>query len=544
MAGFSPERARAEALWGHTPRDGYAIPGSRKTAMKGVTARANSPDTDIINKLPGMRALSRDAAMTSPLGVSILRRHKMEVINDGLQLQSRVNQKKLGLTKDQAKEWQSNVESEYDMLCDSFESDYLGNHNHWEQQILAFFTMLLNGDVFFMLPWVKKRSGFPYELSCHLIDSDLVRNPTDKSYTGKDIKGGVEKDAEGRVVAYHVWDVYSDEVFTANGKLGKSTRVPIYDSSGKRQIWHLYDPERINQRRGVPLLAPVAEQLRQITRLGDAKIMDALVSAYFTVFVKDASGMNGLLNGGLPPIATVNSGGIMDPNSPPVEEHTEDNGNDLEMGYGNVTYLDDQKDIEIADPKKTDSSFEEFWKALATTICSAANMPLEKTMMLYSTSFTAAKAAANDAWRATKFYRKLIERRFCGIFYREFLTEGILRNRIKAPGYFDDVATAYAWSGFSLVGMGQGYLNPLQEAKASTIKQNSFQTTFEEEYAQHTGGRWDRAMEKRAAEEELLKDLGLEHQPAPEEIVGPDGQQNADQQEENTGEENARENNS
>ena len=42
--------------------------------MKGVTARNNGPDIDIIVKLDGTRALSKDLYMNSPLAASIVKR--------------------------------------------------------------------------------------------------------------------------------------------------------------------------------------------------------------------------------------------------------------------------------------------------------------------------------------------------------------------------------------------------------------------------------------------------------------------------------------
>lgn len=44
--------------------------------------------------------------------------------------------------------------------------------------------------------------------------------------------------------------------------------------------------ERAGQRRGVPMLAPVLEALKQLGHYTDAEITAAVLSAMFTVFVK------------------------------------------------------------------------------------------------------------------------------------------------------------------------------------------------------------------------------------------------------------------
>jgi capsid protein len=62
-------------------------------------------------------------------------------------------------------------------------------------------------------------------------------------------------------------------------------------------VIHLLDVDRIAQTRGVPMLAPVIEALKQLDRYAEAELMAAVVSAFFTVFIKtdgDGSPVEGL----------------------------------------------------------------------------------------------------------------------------------------------------------------------------------------------------------------------------------------------------------
>lgn len=65
------------------------------------------------------------------------------------------------------------------------------------------------------------------------------------------------------------------------------TRVEAYGKkTGRQNDLCLMQRERAGQLRGVPLLAPVLESLKQLGRFTDAELTAAVISAMFTVFIK------------------------------------------------------------------------------------------------------------------------------------------------------------------------------------------------------------------------------------------------------------------
>lgn len=521
------DRMKLSALsaYGTSTSDGYAIPGSRRKAMKGITATANSPTRDIVGKLDGMRALSRDLAMSSPLASSILDRQTVHTVGKGLQIQSVIDAAYLNLTDDQTDTYQKQIEREFDLYASSLHVDFDGNCDLGSLAFLAWYNLFLNGDFFYLYTWVEpKEKGFPYRLSIKLIDADLVRDPDFNIVTDKDIEGGVQLDADGRVEGYYVHNTYPNE-FCLNEK-AKHTFVPVYNEQGYKQIEHVFMPKRIKQRRGIPLIAPVAEPLKQMTRLADAELMSVLISNFFTVLVRDSSGLGSLVPEALPPEETVTGGGTYGPTDPNTYEKNADDGNDVEMGYGNIHYLDDNKDISVAEAKRSDREFAAFWEALATQVTAGCGIPLEQAQLKYTTSYTAARAAANDVWLQRSVYRNVLSNRFYQPIYKRWFEEALLRQRIEAPGYFDDYGVAHAWTRAVWIGSGQGALNPKDEMQAAVIGLNANLTTHEEVHARMYGGRWDESMHRKASEQRLVKKLGIENTPDPNELVGPDGQEN------------------
>jgi len=518
---WGEKRLRSKLRTKFLAQSGYITPRSSKKSMKGTIATPLSPDGDTLPKLSGSRALSRDLFMTSPLAVSTLRRKTINVIGPELKLQSRVDREFLGLDSEEADRWEATFEREFDMWADSYSADFDGLLMFGEMQAQLFFNMLLNGDVFFMLPW-RPTTESPYETSVKLIDSDLVRNPeTVPDMHGSNIRGGVEKNKQGQISAYWVANYYPSEWDGSKSQTVK--RVPIFAPDGKRQIWHFMCGERIGQVRGMPIFAPVIDALKQITRITDAEMMNILVSAFFSVFIKDMSGFGNLMQEGFTPSEVVTGGGGDGPNAVQEAKSSGDEF-DLEMGYGNIHYLDDKKDITIADPKKADDSFEKFFDAIARQVSAAANMPIEMVHMHFQTSYTAAKAASNEAWKGFMVDRRKLTKGFCSIVSEEVLRECVLKGRIQAPGYFEDLVIARAWARAAWIGAGQGELNPLDESRAAVIKVNNKLSTREEEYMKTHGDRWDGAMRRYARELDLMDDLDIPDSPEPTEIVGPDGQ--------------------
>jgi len=448
--------------------------------------------------------------MNSPLASAMLRRKKATIINAGLQVQARVDRGALGIDDETAEVFENAAEREFSLWADSLTCDYDGRHYFGEMQGLTLLNVFYSGDIFFTLPYVEPTGGNPYGTCVKLIDADLVRDPRGVE-PGKDIQGGVEKDKRGRPVAVHVWNCYEYDS-TRPGGVGESTRIPIYNSDGVQQVFHVADFERIGQRRGVPLLAPAVEPLKQLTRLSEAQLMNALVSAYFTVFVKDLSGMGTTLGPAFTPEQSLFQAGHYGPNSEQTGTIADADKNDLEMGVGNINYLDQNTDVTMADPRKVDTGFQAFWEALGNQVTAVGGIPFEQAMIKYTTSYTAARAALLDGWRETQDKRAMISRRFCSICYQAVIDEAVTRGRLQAPGYFSDPLYRKAWTGSYWVGVGMGSIDPLKDVKATQFNLATLTTTYEEEYMERKGGRWDEAMNKRAREKKLLARLDLKQE--------------------------------
>jgi lambda family phage portal protein len=509
----SLKRAHARAALAFATENGYLVPGSARKSMRGVTATLGSPAGDIDRKLRGSRAISRDMSQNTALATAIFRRYRTNVIGPGLQVQPRPDWKFLKISSGEAAEFSASAIREFDMWSNSLESDYCGQASFQEQQGLLFLSALIDGDSFFALPWVRsKRAGWPYETTIRVIDADLVRTPDDDwmssvlGSTDARIRNGIEYDPQGRLVAYWVATFYADDYNTTNRSF---RRIPIYDQNGERQIFQIMEHERFGQRRGLPLLAPVVDELKTISRLCKAELMSHLLASMFTVFIRDNTGMGSLLQEGFTPSEVVSGGGGAGPNAVQESKFSGEEFN-YELGSGSIYYLDDGKTIDIAETREK-KDFAPFMQSMAALVSAAVEIPNDIVLQVFNKSYSALRGAVLEAWKRFSSMRTTHGKwRIVQPVYEAVMSEAILRGRIRAPGFFDDIAYRTAWLRCEVVGAGSGQIDPVKEARAAVIKISNGLSTREEQYALDRGGRWNSMIERSAAERDQMVELGLD----------------------------------
>jgi lambda family phage portal protein len=437
-------------------------------------------------------------SMNVPLATGILRRFQTNVVGFGLKAQARIDYDALGLSVEAAAEWERKTEREWKHWCESSECDARRSNNFYELQSLAFMAEIMSGDCFVFLPYIP-RQGSLYDLRVQVVEADFVSTP-DTMQENYKIAGGVEVDKNGAPVAYYLRSFQEDMPIMGFGpSFGTWSRVPAYgELSGRRNVLHVFQAERPGQRRGIPLLAPVIEPLKQLSRLTESELTAAVIASFFTVFIKNTP--NGSLGSGFIPEDSVVSSS--DPNKSKL----------YEMGPGTTIGLADNESVEIADPKRPNGAFEPFFLAIIKQIGAAVELPYEQVLLTYNASYSASRGAMLEAWKAFKTRRQRFVSKFCQPIYESWLTEAVLKGRIQAPGYLEDPVLRCAWTNTKWTGPGQGLINPESEINASIKAIENCLSTYEEEYAERTGEDWEPMARTLSRERKLRDELGLQTQ--------------------------------
>jgi lambda family phage portal protein len=100
---------------------------------------------------------------------------------------------------------------------------------------------------------------------------------------------GVTTDRYGKRLQYHVLE--ETNVF---GTKGDSTPIDVRDANGRRQVFHVYNPKRVLQTRGVTQIAPVFSYAGMLEDINFAKLVQQQVVSCFAIFRKMASGGSNL----------------------------------------------------------------------------------------------------------------------------------------------------------------------------------------------------------------------------------------------------------
>ena len=101
---------------------------------------------------------------------------------------------------------------------------------------------------------------------------------------GNRIINGIEIDPDGAVVAYWIANRVPFDL-TNPSVLLKWQRVEAFGRlSGKPNILQISHEERPEQYRGVPILAPVIEVLKQVSRYTNAELTAAIIKSFYTLF--------------------------------------------------------------------------------------------------------------------------------------------------------------------------------------------------------------------------------------------------------------------
>ena len=438
-------------MWPFTPKIkagflkvGQAFNGARQLRQfKNWKTSRGSPDGEVIRDLPTLRYRCRDLhknnAVARALEDSIVR----NVIGPGLRMQTAIDydtlSRELNISKDEAEKiadaFEQKIESAWHAYYNSTACDARGVSDGPEKSRLTLSSVLQSGDVFATFPRVN---GFP---RLGLIEADQIQNPYGQ-YSSASLRDGIYVDENGAPRGYFINK--NQEIWPH-----KTEFVPKYGAeSGRPLILHLFREERPGQNRGIPWLAPVIEQLKNLDGYDKSEITAALVSSFLTYFIEKPQGAAGNA-------------------LPGAQNETEEVlGPDFQAGPAAILELPGGWRVNPNNPARPNSNAVPFIESQLKKACAAQGLSMEFVLSHYMTSFTSARAARIECWKTIMLWRSWFIENFMRVWYEEFLTDAIIAGRVDAPGFFTSETLRRAWAGANWYGPALGQINEKVETDA------------------------------------------------------------------------------
>ena len=414
-----------------------------------------SADADTLPYMEPLRWQARDLDRNSPLASGAVDTIVDNVVSTGLRPQASIDRKILGLSDEEASEWQSDAERFFFMWADSKDADVTRGSTFWEHQALVLINTMLSGDTFSLRRY-KERTGSIFGTCLQMIEADRCASPPGQEGPLGKVYGGVEVDADGEAKRFHFLKEHPGNAFLSRvADPTKYVSIDAYDANGVPLCLHHIVRRRPDQKRGVSIFAPVMEQFKQLSRYQEAELTAAVVSGMFSVFVKtDLPATGSFLPGNIP--GQINGANI-----------TPQGTGLTRLQSGAIVDLAPGEDVTFANPNRPNTAFEPFTDAIYKHIGVGLGLPKEVMLKNFVSSYSASRAAIMEAWKTFRRRRKWLAASLCQPTYEWVITEAIARGYLRAPGFFDDPLRRAAWLGATWRGSPPGQLDPLKEAKAA-----------------------------------------------------------------------------
>ncbi len=266
---------RAYARWTLDQARAYDA-GKVGRRTEGWRAPSTSANAEIGPANTRIRARVHDLVRNNPYAAQAVRKMSAKAIGSGIVPRLRASGDEVERKQAAADYWRAFVDN-----CDPE-----GRLDFYGQQELAMRTVFESGEALVRL--IPRPSSWKLRvpLQIQVLEPDyLDGSRTESLANGGAIIQGVEYDADGRRVAYWLFDEHPGDALMSFARRGfQSRRTPA------SEILHIFRPLRPGQVRGVSMFTPSVMRLRDTDDYADAELMRKKIAACFVAFVKRTAG--------------------------------------------------------------------------------------------------------------------------------------------------------------------------------------------------------------------------------------------------------------
>lgn len=256
-------------------------PAAVRARLEGAMAKRRlrgwNPPLENINALvasggPRLLARSRELVVTNGYAANACEAFAANLVGDGIKPSSLIGDADL---RDRVQRlW----------LAWTDEADADGLTDFYGLQAMVAREMFVAGECFVRLRPRRPEDGLSVPLQLQLLQSEMLPfEKTETAANGNRIRCGIEFDAIGRRVAYHIRRRHPGDSTDQGAVIPETVRVPAAD------VLHVYRPIDAGQIRGLPHVAPAMVRLFLLDQYDDAELDRKKTAAMFAGFITKAA---------------------------------------------------------------------------------------------------------------------------------------------------------------------------------------------------------------------------------------------------------------
>jgi len=441
-----------------------------------------SPDSELELSLQTARDRARDIYQNDALGGAVDSKVN-HVVGTGFTPQARVRVEDTGLSEADVEAINQQIESVYERW--SPRADRSGLRSLWMCSRLAGRHNEFDGESLTILSDVGSADK-PIPLSVQVVDPERLETPPGR--TGDPlVRLGIEYDADGRIVAYHVRRAHP----------GDTNRVDLkYDRIPADRVLHVFEPHTAEQSRGLPWMIRALNRAKDAKDYDEAQILKAQVEACFAAFVKPAfaSGAASALG---------------------ASAATSAAGRQLEdIVPGTIRHLDPGEEIAFATPTSPGNGFSPFMEWNYRRVAAAINWPYEMVVKNWNgLSFAAGRLVLTDAKRSTEVAQKILREMWLSRVWARMVEEAVIVGEVEVDPR-DYLGSPWAFTRHTWIAPKWDYaLTPGEEVTADLDEIAGNLSTVEDKLGKR-GHDLEDFIARRSREVRLFREAGLDPQPA------------------------------
>ncbi|MBE0152705.1 phage portal protein [Serratia fonticola] len=370
---------------------------------------------------------------------------------------------------------------------------------------LGFRHKLVDGDSLLVMQYRTDRLGngrARYATTVQVIDPDRLSNPNGV-FDMPNIRGGVEIDADGAPIAYHIREAHMGD-WWSGAKTMTWQRVQRETEWGRPIVIHDFDHERGSQHRGTGILTPVVQRMKMLIKYDQTELEAAIINAIFGAFIEspyDREMVESALDTEHTELGEYQSGR--------VEFH-----NDRRLSLQNgarLPILYPGEKINTVTAERPNSNFKEFESAVLRNFAAATGLSTQQVTQDWSdVNYSSARSALLEAWktltRRRTDYANGTAQPVLSAFIEELHDTQDLPLPTGAPEFLE-AKTAYCRAQW--MGPGRGWVDPVAEKKGAILGMEAGLSTLEIEAAENVGEDWEELLDQRQREIAAYKERGL-----------------------------------